>query len=231
MTTFWKLFWPGALCGCVAGLCFIGCSSTGSQSAAGREVLVKAVLEKVQLGRGFNYDTVGVVQVSDGETRQQRQLCYLFGGPPTSTSGAVGVFDSTGQLLDARQLKGFYGFETNANVFAQNDSVVLRTVDAAGTGLHEESFIVLTLNGGRLLETLRCPGLSYSTHGEFYDQTVQLAFRESSGQGNREIVRLVKSNRYDSAAEQESGKPATTKSFSEIFRFDAKAGRYLRAPE
>jgi hypothetical protein len=141
------------------------------------------------------------------------------------------VFDSAGSLLDAKPVKGLYGYETNATVLAEGDSAVLRVLVASGTGLHDESLVVLTLDGGKLIETFRCSGLSYSMHGEFYDQKVQLVFRDLYGDGTREIIRLVTTNRYVSSADQENAKASMTRSTAEVFEFNPKTRQYVRAFE
>jgi len=210
---------------------FVSCVSGKRQSHVDRETFARAVLASVQPGSNFSYDVVGVMAIGDSLSQQARWFCYLFGGPPTSTVGPVGVFDLTGRLLDATSLEGLYAFETNVSVFAQGDSVILRVLDASGTGMHSESLVVLTLKGGKLFETFRCNGLSYSMHGEFYDQTVQLSFCDICGDGAPELIRLVTVSRYASRADQEEGKPCETKRTAEVFQFDTRAHRYVRVFE
>ena len=146
-------------------------------------------------------------------------------------TGAVGVLDLSGNLLDAKQVKGLYAYETNATVLAKGDSVVLRVLVASGTGFHEESLVVLTLYEGKLIETLRCSGLSYSMNGEFYSQMVRLIFRDLYGDGTCEIIRLVASNRYESSADQENAMPRVTRMTAEVFEFDPESRQYFRAFE
>jgi len=225
------LVWIRYLCSCLAAFLLVASVSSNGQNHFSSEDFAKAILAKVDLEKGFQYDVAKIVPITDGKTRETKFLCYLFGGPPTSTTGAVGVFDSTGFLLDAQVVKGLYEYETNASVLVDNDSVILRTLNASGTGLHEESLVVLTLVNGKLIETFRCSGLRYSLHGEFYDQTVQLVFCDLYGDGTREIVRLVKTNQYASGSDQENCKPSVIRSFAEVFQFDVKIGRFVRAFE
>lgn len=207
------------------------CLSWSGDNSPSREKFAKAILAKVNLGNDFKEDTVELLTIRDAKSREPRQLCYLFGGPPTSTTGAIGVFDSTGRLLDANRVKGLYNYGTNASVVAEGDSVVFHTLDASGTGLHEESLIVLTLSEGKLRETFRCEGSRYSTRGEFYEQNVELCFRDLYGDRTPEIIRLVTSNRYSSNAAQENNQPSVTKKLANVFQFDPKAGKYVKAFE
>ena len=223
------LVWIRYLCSCLAVFSLVANVTSNGQNRFSSEDFAKAILAKVRLEKDFRYDVAKIVPITDGRTREARILCYLIGGPPTSTTGAVGVFDSTGFLLDAQVFKSLYEYETNASVLVDNDSVVLRTLNASGTGLHEESLVVLTLVNGKLIETFRCSGLKYSLHGEFYDQTVQLVFCDLYGDGPREIVRLVKTNRYASSSDQENCKPSASKSFAEVYQFDTKSSKYVRA--
>ena len=225
------LDWIIYLCSCLAAFLLIGSVLSNGQDRFSPGDFAEAILAKVDLEKGFQYDVAKIIPITDGKTRETKFLCYLFGGPPTSTTGAVGVFDSTGFLPDAQVVKGLYEYETNASVLVDNDSVILRTLNASGTGLHEESLVVLTLVNGKLIETFRCSGLRYSLHGEFYDQTVQLVFCDLYGDGNREIVRLVKINEYASSSDQDNCKRSATKSFAEVFQFDTKSGKYVRAFE
>jgi len=214
-------------CLCLTSACLVSCLVDKSRRGLDCDTLAKAILANAHVGTSFIYDVADVVPIVDSASREPRWLCYVFGGPPTSTSGAVGLFDSAGRLLDARVLKGLYGYVTNATVLIQGDSVVVRVLDASGTGFHAESLVVLTVSGGRLHETFRCSGLSWSMHGEFYDQEVELVFRNLYGDGTSELIRLVTSNRYACSVDQQNGKPLDTKRTAEVFEFEPKAHLYV----
>ncbi|NGO39133.1 hypothetical protein G4L39_06935 [Limisphaera ngatamarikiensis] len=214
-------------CLCLTSACLVSCLVDKSRRGLDCDTLAKAILATVHVGDSFIYDVANVVPIVDGASREARWLCYVFGGPPTSTTGAVGVFDSGGRLLHARELKGLYAYITNASVLTQGDSAVVSVLDASGTGFHAESLVVLTLSGGKLYETFRCSGLSWSMHSEFHDQEVELVFRNLYGDGTSELIRLVTSNRYACSVDQQNGKPLDTKRTAEVFEFEPKAHQYV----
>jgi hypothetical protein len=217
----------GITCLCLTSAWLVSCLVQKPPRRFERDTLAKALLTTVHVGDSFTYDVADVVPIVDGASQEACWLCYVFGGPPTLTSGAVGVFDSAGRLLDARVLKGLYGYITNATVLTQGDSVVVRVLDASGTGFHAESLVVLTVSGGRLHETFRCSGLSWSMHGEFYDQEVEIVFRNLYDDGTSELIRLVTSNRYACSVEQQNGRSLDTTRTAEVFECDPKTHLYV----
>jgi hypothetical protein len=187
--------------------------------------MATAILGKIQISDNFYPDEIGIEKIMDAAIHQERKICYLYGGEPAWTTGAIGVFDSTGRILDAHAVKSLYGFEAKGSIFVQGDSIVLRTLDGYGTGFIEESIIVFTLKNNKLTEVFRCAGDGRSEDGNLYEKDVELFFVPSNG-NEYDIVRKVKFEEYDSFDQRDTGHPSMMENSIEVYKFNNKTGKY-----
>lgn len=175
-------------------------------------------------------DRSDTIRLRDAVTGTSFVVTYFFGGSPALTKGAIGLFDDRGRLLEAKAVSGFSGLDAEVSIMGQHDSVILRITDAYGPGFRRESLLVLTVHNGRFSESLRCAGDSSSTQVEYYEERVQLVPTKLLDDSVA-IVRLVEIDAYQSQDKQVEMKPQLSKRYAEVYQFNARSNRFVRAYE
>lgn len=177
-------------------LCVHGCAQLPRAPLCGPDGLAAKLEAKLPRHKDFGYGTSEVIALSDLQTKQLRRVCILQGGPTYEQDGGVGLFDDAGRLVDWRRIQGLEDYiEATARIRGTSylpDSVVLRTLIRSGTGLHEDSLVVLTIVSGRLVETFQGVGdLVEISPGIEERRAVRLAFVSLHDCEFNEIVSMV----------------------------------------
>ena len=170
-------------------------------------------------------------RLTDGKTGKTWSVFWFAGGTPCTADGAVGYFDSKGRLVGAKHIKRLSDFNSKGSVFTSGDSLRLVTLDSAGTGIKGESIVILTLHGGRWLESFRCPG-DYHCEMGFAVSTrdVHVRLQGLPGSAPARIARVVEENEYATSDDYEARKPSSTKRYTETYRLDAAKMRFVKDP-
>src|SRR6202034_1155197 len=139
-------------------------------------------------------DDYSWVRLTDAKTGHDWKVFWFCGGPGSDLpEGAVGYFDPKGILMGAKHVEHLKGLAGKTSALRDNDSLILITLEGKGTGIRDESIVVLTLYNGEWLETFRCVGDYHceTGFGDVSNRDVTLRLERTPQNGQCRLIREV----------------------------------------
>lgn len=173
----------------------VGCAHV-PRSASSAKSPVAQLEAELPKHAAFGYALRDVVSLRDLRTTHIYRLYVLQGGPTYDQDGGVGLFDEDDRLIDWMRIEGIEGLIEGTGRIREAssvpDSLILRTLLRSGTGLHDDSLLVLTVIDGKLVETFRGPGNLVETFpGGIEQRVTRLAFADLGEDGINELISMT----------------------------------------